>query len=210
VYTSIFVEVTDDSYGTASFTFSAVARLSVQALLPHLRGNVTKALAAAAFSCLPFVLAASVQQPEPAKPPLDNSEHQQGVISRGDHAMGFSHQTTTHHFRLYQDGGAIEVLANDSKDAASREEIRMHLSHIVKLFSGGDFNVPMFIHDTTPPGAAAMSKLRQQIRYRYQEAERGGRIRISSANAEAVQAIHAFLRFQISDHQTGDSTEVSN
>jgi hypothetical protein len=52
--------------------------------------------------------------------------------------------------------------------------------------------------------------LRQQIRYRYQETERGGRIRISSANAEAVQAIHAFLRFQISDHQTGDRTEVSN
>jgi hypothetical protein len=85
----------------------------------------------------------------------------------------------------------------------------MHLSHIVKRFSAGDFNVPMFIHDTTPPGAPAMAKRRSQIRYLYRDTPGGAKIQITSTNAEALEAIHAFLRFQISDHQTGDPTEIS-
>ena len=122
--------------------------------------------------------------------------------------MGFSHETTTHHFRLSKTGGVIEVSANDRKDAATRDQIRMHLTHIVKRFSSGDFNVPMFIHDTMPPGAAVMAKLREQIRYLYRDTPGGAQIQINTANPEALQAIHAFLRFQISDHQTGDATEV--
>lgn len=122
--------------------------------------------------------------------------------------MGFSHETTTHHFRLYKTGGAIDVSANNPKDSATRDEIRMHLSHIAKRFAAGDFDVPMFIHDTTPPGAPVMAKLRGQIRYLYSATPSGAKIQISTANPEALQAIHAFLRFQMSDHQTGDSTEV--
>jgi hypothetical protein len=122
--------------------------------------------------------------------------------------MGFSHETTTHHFRLHKTGGAIDVSANDPKDSATRDQIRMHLFHITKRFAAGDFDVPMFIHDTTPPGAPVMAKLRGQIRYLYSDTPGGAKIQISTANPEALQAIHAFLRFQISDHQTGDATEV--
>jgi hypothetical protein len=132
-----------------------------------------------------------------------------GVASRGDHAMGFSHETTTHHVHLYKTGGGIEVSANDRKDTASRDQIRMHLSHIAKLFAAGDFDVPMFIHDRTPPGAKVMSKLRNRIRYKYRETDRGAKILITTGNEQAVEAIHDFLRFQITDHQTGDSLEVS-
>ena len=53
-----------------------------------------------------------------------------------------------------------------------------------------------------------MAKLREQIRYAYSETPDGGKILIFSDNREALQAIHAFLRFQISDHRTGDATEV--
>jgi len=38
-----------------------------------------------------------------------SSQHQADVEKHGDQAMGFSHDKTTHHFRLYSDGGAIEV-----------------------------------------------------------------------------------------------------
>jgi hypothetical protein len=130
------------------------------------------------------------------------------VVARGDHAMGFSHETTTHHFRLYKSGGAIEVTANDSADAKSRDEIKMHLSHIVTMFSAGDFNVPMFIHDTTPPGAPTMSKVRDQIRYQLVEMPGGAKILITTKNKDAIDAVHRFLRFQISDHKTGDSLDV--
>ena len=49
--------------------------------------------------------------------------HPDGVARRGDRVMGFSHDKTTHHFRLFSGGGAIEVTANDPKDTASRDQI---------------------------------------------------------------------------------------
>jgi len=158
---------------------------------------------AAVLSLIPAALFGQ-QPPTPAP----DRGHHDAVNSRGDHAMGFSHETTTHHFRLAKTGGVISVSANDAQDSATREQIRMHLSHIVKRFSAGDFDVPMFIHDTNPPGARVMAKLRREIRYRYVETERGAKIQISTANPQALEAIHAFLRFQISDHQTRDPRQI--
>jgi hypothetical protein len=135
-------------------------------------------------------------------------DHQKGVNRRGDHEMGFSHEKTTHHFRLYEDGGAIEVAANDAADTASRDLIRLHLMHIVGLFSEGDFSKPAAIHDRTVPGTQTMARLKAEIAYTFETAERGGRIRITTKNAEALAAIHQFLRFQIEDHRTGDSLEI--
>ena len=58
----------------------------------------------------------------------DASQHQADVEKHGDEAMGFPHDKTTHHFRLYSDGGAIEVTVNDSKDPMNLEAIRSHLT----------------------------------------------------------------------------------
>src|SRR5215831_3644852 len=88
----------------------------------------------------------------------DHSSHA-GVNERGDHAMGFNHLKTTHHFILLKTGGSIEVSANDGKDTASRDQIRQHLSHIAKLFAEGNFDTPMFIHATAPPGVETMNRL---------------------------------------------------
>jgi hypothetical protein len=135
--------------------------------------------------------------------------HQAEVQKHGDEAMGFPHDKTTHHFRLYADGGAIEITANDSKDDADVKAIRSHLTHIVAMFSNGDFSIPMFIHDQVPPGAEVMKKERKQISYSIEELAAGGRVRIKAKSDETVKAVHDFLRFQIEDHHTGDSTEVS-
>ena len=40
--------------------------------------------------------------------------------------------------------------------------------------------------------------------------EYGGRVLISTRNAGGLVAIHEFLRFQITDHKTGDPLEVVN
>jgi hypothetical protein len=133
-----------------------------------------------------------------------SQSHHDEVDRRGDHVMGFSHEKTTHHFRLAKDGGAIEVTANDSKDTESRDEIRQHLSHIAGMFAGGNFNAPMLIHDQTPPGVPAMRRLKSEIKYEFEQIEQGGRVKITTSNREAIDAVHEFLRFQIADHQTGD------
>jgi hypothetical protein len=134
--------------------------------------------------------------------------HHQAVDQRGDHAMGFSHEKTTHHFRLYKDGGAIEVTANDGKDTESRDQIQMHLGHIVTMFAAGNFQAPMLVHDKVPPGVPVLEKLKGDVDYRFTKTERGGTIRITTKNAQALAAVHEFLRFQIADHRTGDPAEV--
>ena len=53
-----------------------------------------------------------------------------------------------------------------------------------------------------------MTRLKDQIHYRLAETAAGGRIRMTSRNPEAIEAIHEFLRFQIADHKTDDSAEV--
>jgi len=136
-------------------------------------------------------------------------DHQSGVTRRGDQAMGFSHEKTRHHFRLLNDGGAIEVNADDANDTESRNQIRMHLEHISRMFAAGNFDIPMFIHATNPPGVATMKELREQIHYRYQETDLGALVRMQTSNQQAVKAIHEFLRFQISEHQTGDPATVT-
>jgi len=135
--------------------------------------------------------------------------HHAMVESQGDQAMRFPHDKTTHHFRLATDGGTIQVTVNDPNDKTNTEAIRSHLSHIVALFGNGDFSTPMFVHDGIPPGVTTMKLMKSAIHYIYEEMPSGARVRISSADAIAVAAIHDFLRFQITDHQTGDILEVA-
>src|SRR5882762_4582748 len=68
------------------------------------------------------------------------AQHRTDVEKHGDAAMGFPHDKTTHHFRLYSDGGAIEVTANDSEDSQNMQAIRSHLTHIATMFSNGEFS----------------------------------------------------------------------
>ncbi|HXY23277.1 MAG TPA: hypothetical protein VEI73_01395 [Candidatus Acidoferrum sp.] len=136
-------------------------------------------------------------------------QHHEGVVKRGDEVMGFSHEKTTHHFRLYEDGGAIEVTANRADDTESRDAIRSHLSHIADMFAAGNFSTPILIHAQNPPGTEGMKRLKDAIQYKLETTERGARIRILTKDPEALRAVHEFLRFQIADHQTGDSTEVT-
>lgn len=130
------------------------------------------------------------------------------VDQRGDHVMGFSHEKTKHTFRLYEDGGAVEVRANDAKDAESVAAIREHLQVIAKDFTSGDFAKPKEIHDRVPDGVPAMKELGSRITYSYEELDGGARVRIRTSDARGVEAVHQFLRFQIEDHGTGDATTV--
>jgi hypothetical protein len=124
---------------------------------------------------------------------------------RGAAAMGFDQDKTAHHFLLFDDGGAIDVSVKDASDTTNRDAIRAHLPHIAEMFGAGNFEAPMFVHDTrTVPGVAALAAMKSSLKYTYSETPGGGRVDIVSTNAEAVKAVHQFLRFQITDHKTGD------
>ncbi|MDQ4120088.1 MAG: hypothetical protein M3209_01305 [Acidobacteriota bacterium] len=135
-------------------------------------------------------------------------DHHAEVNERGDRAMGFSHKKTTHRFRLLTDGGAIEVRINNADDKESLQQIRNHLREIAKAFPAGNFEAPFMTHGKVPPGVPVMQRLSKEINYEYEEIEGGARVRLSTKNAEALSAIHDFMKFQIEDHQTSDSTEI--
>jgi hypothetical protein len=179
-----------------------------------------KRLLAGAVFCVAVPMAfaqepSAAQREKPKNPHADCPMHkaQDGSDSsamnmRGEKGMAFSQTTTTHHFLLNHDGGAIQVEAKDPADTDSRDYIRMHLAHIAKAFSSGDFAIPIFVHAVVPPGVAVMKELNGKISYKFEEMPSGGRVVIATGDKEALAAIHAFLRFQIDEHRTSDSTTV--
>ena len=150
--------------------------------------------------CLLFAGAAPVAAQTP--------DHAQ-MMARGDHAMGFDQTKATHHFLLYEDGGAVEITVKDRQDRATLAAVRAHLPHIVQLFAAGDFSVPGFIHDRPVHGTEVMTANKERIAYVYEEIAGGGRLRITTRVAAALTGVHEFLRFQITDHKTGDSLDVT-
>jgi len=154
--------------------------------------------------------ACPMMEPGKSNGTAESDARHAGVQMRGEKAMGFSQSATTHHFLLMPDGGAIQVEVNRQTDSANREEIRGHLKHISQMFSQGNFEIPMLIHDQVPPGVAVMQELQKMISYAFEETPKGGRVRISTRNQKALAAIHDFLRFQIRDHQTGDPMQSSS
>ena len=183
-----------------------------------------RSLAAAVCLLVPFFAASarqsSTQQPKKsdasmADCPMHDAHTKAASTSptmeeRGEKGMGFSQTATTHHFFLTPDGGVIQVEANDSADATNRDNIRMHLTHIAHAFAEGDFDIPMFVHDTVPPGVPEMKRLRSTIRYSFVETPNGGRVVISTTDPDSLAAIHKFLQFQIEEHKTADPTTVHN
>jgi hypothetical protein len=126
---------------------------------------------------------------------------------RAHQGMGFDQQATTHHFLLEKAGGTIEVTAKDANDRTSIDRIRTHLRHIAAAFAQGDFRLPMYIHDTDPPGTSVMKARRGAMTFTFVEVPAGGKVVVRTEDDAARAALHDFLRFQIREHKTGDPLE---
>ena len=120
---------------------------------------------------------------------------------RGRKAMGVDQNTSTHRFDALEHGGRIE-LQRDVDDPAGVTQIREHLQTIAAAFKSGDFSAPAFVHMQQVPGADVMAARRNVITYTFSELPRGGELRITTRDPAALEAIHAFLSFQRSDHRT--------
>jgi hypothetical protein len=136
-------------------------------------------------------------------------QHHGSADERGATAMRFDQKQTSHHFALFTDGGAIDVSVKSPPDTRNRDAIRSHLPHIAMMFGQGNFETPMLVHDSdNVPGTNAMAARKDTIRYQYVETPNGGRVNIVTTDPESLAAVHAFLKFQIADHKTGDPITV--
>src|SRR5262249_40896130 len=85
---------------------------------------------------------------------------------------------------LDKEGGIIEVRAAHTEDKATREAVRQELQTEARSHS-------------LKPATPAMDEHKNDIRYKYEKTNRGGRIRIVTNNQDALKAVQEFLRTQM-------------
>ena len=119
--------------------------------------------------------------------------------ARGQTAMGVDQRKAHHVFDDLPDGGRIELQA-DSADSTAIGAIRAHLSMVASAFQAGNFSTPAFVHAGAVPGTSVMAARRSLITYVFGALPRGGEVRITSHDAEALHAIHQFLAYQRQEH----------
>lgn len=125
---------------------------------------------------------------------------------RGQVAMGVDQYTSTHRFDALPDGGRIE-LQRDAEDPEGIATIRRHLQEIAGAFRKGDFSTPAFVHLREMPGTREMTERRAALTYTYRELPRGGEVRITTRDPQALRAVHAFMAAQRHDHRAGGRHE---
>jgi hypothetical protein len=138
---------------------------------------------------------------------LKQMQKAEALNKRGADAMGFDQDATTHHFTLTPTGGSIEITVKNRADDENLTALRAHLRAIADEFARGRFDKPFQTHGEIPPGVDVMRANVGAITFRYRDISEGGAVRIETSDAGLVQAVHAFLRYQITEHRTGDSLD---
>jgi hypothetical protein len=54
-----------------------------------------------------------------------------------------------------------------------------------------------------PPGVRMMEKNSHVMSYKYEDLPLGGAVRIQTSDARALEAVHEFLGYQVTEHRTG-------
>jgi hypothetical protein len=124
--------------------------------------------------------------------------------ARGQMAMGVDQYKSAHHFDVLPNGGRIALQMKDD-DSLSTAQIRAHLKLIQHAFEAGDFSTPQFVHMRAMPGTAAMARRRAHIKYEYSDLPRGGEVRITTSDPDALAAIRQFVAAQSGDHRVEHS-----
>ncbi len=114
--------------------------------------------------------------------------------------MGVDQYRSAHRFDALPDGGRIELqsLTGDSADVVRDQAA---LPGNTAAFMAGDFSKPFEVHAGVVPGTPLMRQRRERIRYTRRDLSLGAELRLTTADAELVRAIHDFLAFQRSDHR---------
>lgn len=160
-----------------------------------------KPITSVAYAVFATTLAAAPRHPQmPAG--MTHEEHMKQLEERGAAAMGFDQDTTRHAFAATSDGGSIAVAVKDAGDVKTRDQIRAHLREIADAFAKGDFSKPFQTHAEVPPGVPVMTEKKDTITYTYSDTPNGGIVRIRTRDPLALEAIHAFVEYQIAEHHT--------
>lgn len=135
-------------------------------------------------------------------PAATNDSAFRALQQRGRGTMGVDQYASQHRFTDLPDGGRIELQMRDA-DPAEIAQIRRHLQQVTLEFSRGIFTAPDSTHAMVVPGTTVMAAKKAAIRYDFRPLPRGGEVRITTQDPEALRAIREFLAFQRGDHRAG-------
>ena len=127
---------------------------------------------------------------------------------RGAVVMGVDQDASEHIFEDLPDGGRVVFRMLDPADTTGVAVIRRHLRSIADSFSVGAFQGPAQVHGMVVPGSVEMARLRGEIRPVARDIPAGGELQISSTDASAIAAIHAFLAFQRMAHRAAGHDQM--
>jgi hypothetical protein len=122
------------------------------------------------------------------------------MLERGDISMGFNQNKIVHQFVATPSGGKIIILALNSSDKQTINQIKDHVMDIRKEFSEGNFTKPFFIHAQEVRGTMIMSEKKDLIKYNILEMKNGFSLVLTTNNKELIDAIRQFVEFQARGH----------
>ena len=137
-----------------------------------------------------------------AASPATNDSAFRALQQRGRGTMGVDQYASRHRFEDLPNGGRIELQMREA-DSAGIAAIRAHLQQTAQQFRDGVFAAPEATHAMVVPGTTVMAAKKGKIQYRYHELPRGGEVRITTTDVEALAAVREFFEFQRSDHRSG-------
>lgn len=129
--------------------------------------------------------------------------------TRFSKALGTDADKIVQHYYLVKNGGVIEFTAKDPADTATISAVRKYLDTQKDLFEKGKADADTEIYGKIPDGLPVLKKLRNEITFFAVKDDDGAALRMFSVNDQARQAIQDFLKFQISEHKTGDPLQVA-
>ena len=130
------------------------------------------------------------------------------VEQRGAAAMGFDQNKTLHHFVLTANGGRIEVRVRDASDAESRAAIPYASAADCVGFRHRPLRRAVRHARRNAARCSDHASAARHHPYAYRDSPDGGSVTIATTRTTARNAVHAFLRYQIREHSTGDPMTV--
>jgi hypothetical protein len=88
--------------------------------------------------------------------------------------------------------------------APSQPSSADHVMFVTRQHGAADHAPAGPVSSIFVPGTATLARLKSAVKYTATTTDPGARIEIVTTNPQAVQAVHEFLRFQITELRTGD------
>ena len=130
--------------------------------------------------------------------PLETAVSVASATAEGPVVLGA--QDSLHRFELLADGALI-AFEHAGDDATTIGRIRSHLRQMAEALASDELTDLALAHMREFPGVAALIARKDRVTMTYADLPRGGEVRVSTNDADALRAIHEFTTYAKKTHE---------